>query len=75
MQDRAREEQLARAREIQALNADPFDIEAQTRIAEIIRAEQVQENLHNAMEHNPEGDREAPEFKVTEANVYQFLAV
>jgi DNA damage-inducible protein 1 len=54
-QDREREEQNSRARQIANLNADPFDIEAQTKIAEIIREAQVQENLQNAIEHNPEG--------------------
>jgi DNA damage-inducible protein 1 len=53
--DRQRQEQLQRSRQIAELNADPFDIEAQTRIAEMIREEAVQENLQNAIEHNPEG--------------------
>ncbi|KAH8889715.1 hypothetical protein GQ53DRAFT_189515 [Thozetella sp. PMI_491] len=44
-----------RQRQIQLLNADPFDPEAQAKIAEIIRQERVMENLQNAMEHNPEG--------------------
>lgn len=53
--DRERRERADRQRQIAALNADPFDIEAQEKIAEIIRQEQVMENLQNAMEHNPEG--------------------
>ncbi|KAK7738815.1 DNA damage-inducible protein 1 [Diaporthe eres] len=52
--DRERRERADRQRQIAALNADPFDIEAQEKIAEIIRQEQVMENLQNAMEHNPE---------------------
>jgi len=55
MQDQEREEQNRRRQQIADLNADPFDIEAQTRIAEMIREERVQENLQNAIEHNPEG--------------------
>lgn len=43
------------AEQIARLNADPFDLEAQTRIEEMIREERVQENLQNAIEHNPEG--------------------
>lgn len=55
MQDRERQEAEQRRQYIANLNADPFDIEAQTKIAEMIREERVQENLQNAMEHNPEG--------------------
>jgi len=43
-----------RQQQINDLNADPFDIQAQMRIAEMIREERVQENLQNAIEHNPE---------------------
>ncbi|KAL1902362.1 DNA damage-inducible protein 1 [Sporothrix stenoceras] len=52
--DRERRERQDRQRQIAQLNADPFDIEAQARIEEIIRQERVMENLQNAMEHNPE---------------------
>ena len=55
MQERERDEQARRRQHIADLNADPFDIEAQSRIAEMIREERVQENLQNAIEHNPEG--------------------
>lgn len=55
MQDEEREAQDRQIREVADLNADPFDIDAQTRIEEMIRAERVQENLQNAIEHNPEG--------------------
>lgn len=54
--DRERRERDERHRQIQLLNADPFDIDAQARIEEIIRQERVMENLQNAMEHNPEGE-------------------
>ena len=56
MQDQEREEQMRRRQQIADLNADPFDIDAQRRIAEMIREERVQENLQNAIEHNPEGE-------------------
>jgi DNA damage-inducible protein 1 len=55
MMDQERQEQLERSRQIAELNADPFDVDAQMRIAEMIREEAVQENLQNAIEHNPEG--------------------
>lgn len=54
MQEQEREEQNRRRQHIADLNADPFDIDAQMRIAEMIREERVQENLQNAIEHNPE---------------------
>lgn len=55
MQVREREEQARRTQHIADLNADPFDIDAQMRIAEMIRQERVQENLQNAIENTPEG--------------------
>jgi len=54
MQRQEREEQDRRRRQIEELNDDPFNIDAQMRIAEMIREERVQENLQNAIEHNPE---------------------
>ncbi|KAI5366238.1 Putative Ubiquitin-like domain, UBA-like superfamily, Ubiquitin-associated domain-containing protein [Septoria linicola] len=46
--DRERQEQM------RLLNEDPFNIEAQQKIEEMIRQESVQENLQFAYEHNPE---------------------
>ncbi|KAJ3189532.1 DNA damage-inducible protein 1 [Irineochytrium annulatum] len=47
-EERAREDQMRLA------NADPFDVEAQRRIEEEIRRENINQNWELAMEHNPE---------------------
>ncbi|KAJ0310068.1 hypothetical protein COL5a_009709 [Colletotrichum fioriniae] len=52
--DREQRDREERQRQIARLNEDPFDIEAQQKIEEMIRQERVMENLQNAMEHNPE---------------------
>ncbi|KAF8558709.1 hypothetical protein OG21DRAFT_972178 [Imleria badia] len=54
MHERQREAEIARQREIEALNADPYDIEAQRRIEEAIRQEAIMENLEHALEYSPE---------------------
>jgi DNA damage-inducible protein 1 len=46
--------ELQRQREIERLNADPFDVEAQRRIEEVIRQQAVSENLDHALEYSPE---------------------
>lgn len=60
--DRERRERYERQQMINRLNEDPFDVEAQARIEEMIRQERVMENLQNAMEHNPEGTTAPPRF-------------
>ncbi|KAF7965060.1 hypothetical protein HWV62_712 [Athelia sp. TMB] len=53
-QDRQRQADAAQQREIEALNADPYDIEAQRRIEEAIRQQAVIENMEHALEYSPE---------------------
>jgi DNA damage-inducible protein 1 len=47
--------QRERENEIALLNEDPFNPEAQKRIEEIIRKENIEDNLQYAYENNPEG--------------------
>ncbi|XP_030835068.1 protein DDI1 homolog 2 [Strongylocentrotus purpuratus] len=50
-----RKERAERERQrILLLNADPFDLNAQTKIAEAIRLQNVEANMETAMEHAPE---------------------
>lgn len=53
-QDENRESE--RQEQMRLLNEDPFNIDAQRKIEEMIRQEAVQDNLHFAYEHNPEGE-------------------
>lgn len=52
------EEQMANEREQQMrlLNEDPFNVEAQQKIEELIRQDNVIQNLQDAYEQNPEGE-------------------
>lgn len=52
--NRARLASQEKERQIEALNADPYDIEAQKKIEEAIRMEQVLANMEHAMEYSPE---------------------
>lgn len=51
---RQSEAEIERQRDIERLNADPFDIEAQRKIEEAIRHQAVLENLEHALEYAPE---------------------
>lgn len=46
--------ELAQQREIERLNADPYDVEAQRKIEEAIRQQAVMENMEHALEYSPE---------------------
>ncbi|KAK3074250.1 DNA damage-inducible protein 1 [Teratosphaeriaceae sp. CCFEE 6253] len=45
---------LEQQEQMRLLNEDPFNVDAQRKIEEMIRQESVQENLQFAYEHNPE---------------------
>ncbi|KAF8426092.1 hypothetical protein BGX38DRAFT_1041753, partial [Terfezia claveryi] len=55
LEQQRKEAERAKQLEIARLDEDPFNPESQARIAELIRQEQVMENLQSAIEHNPEG--------------------
>jgi hypothetical protein len=49
-----RQAETQKSLQLAALNDDPFDVEAQKRIEEAIRQENIAANLEAAMEYNPE---------------------
>ena len=54
LSSRRADQERQRTLEIERLNANPFDVEAQRRIEEAIRQEAVLENLDHALEYSPE---------------------
>jgi DNA damage-inducible protein 1 len=46
--------ELERQREMDRLEANPFDVEAQRKIEEAIRQQAVLENMEHALEYSPE---------------------
>ncbi|GJJ07228.1 hypothetical protein Clacol_001428 [Clathrus columnatus] len=54
LRQQQQEWEVQKQREIELLNADPFDVEAQRRIEETIRQQAVLENMQHAMEYAPE---------------------
>lgn len=62
-QTQMRQAQEEKQRQMELLNSDPYDIEAQKRIEEAIRMEAVLENMEHAMEYSVShgsGDRKSP---------------
>lgn len=55
MQQEENDRESERLQQMQLLNEDPFNVEAQAKIEEMIRQDRVMENLQYAYEHNPEG--------------------
>ncbi len=53
-EDEGRERE--RLEQMRLLNEDPFNVDAQRKIEEMIRQQAVQDNLQFAYEHNPEGE-------------------
>lgn len=52
-EDQARQAEMERQHQL--LNDDPFNVDAQRKIEEMIRQERVMENLEHAMNYSPEG--------------------
>lgn len=51
---RRADQERQRLLEIERLNANPFDVDAQQRIEEAIRQEAILENWEHALEYSPE---------------------
>ncbi|EMC93189.1 hypothetical protein BAUCODRAFT_75539, partial [Baudoinia panamericana UAMH 10762] len=68
-EDRERERQ----EQMRLLNEDPFNIDAQRKIEEMIRQQAVQDNLQHAYEHNPEGTLHNNKLVFGDGNEVSFL--
>ena len=66
-EDRERE----RREQMRLLNEDPFNIDAQRKIEELIQQQNVQENLQFAYEHNPEGESNDIYLSYINADLYE----
>ena len=55
MAQQAHEREAEKQRELALLNDDPFNVQAQAKIEEMIRQQRVEENLQNALDYTPEG--------------------
>ena len=54
VEEHRRQELKRKQQELALLQADPFDAEAQKRIASMIQQQNVNENMESAMENSPE---------------------
>lgn len=57
MQQSENEAESRSQRELALLNANPFDVDAQRKIEEMIRKDRLMENLQEALQFSPEGKR------------------
>ena len=67
VQSRQAELEAQKQEQLALLNADPFDVDAQRKIEEMIRQERVMENLQEAMDHTPEGMLGRPSYQNPQA--------
>jgi len=54
MQEQAARAEAEKQEQLRLLNEDPFNVEAQRKIEEMIQKERIEENIHKALQENPE---------------------